>query len=83
MDEQKRKQRQEAAKAFMASLDDELQDIFKTDEASASAPASTAAKKQTSEQKQASQSQNNLDLDAFEEAVADIDAFLEKKQSQS
>lgn len=67
MDNHKQKMRQEAAKAFMASLDD-FEDMFaETEEkvTSVSPAAKPPAKKK--------------EVDIFEEALADIEAFMEKR----
>jgi hypothetical protein len=67
MENRKQNMRQQAAKAFMASLGD-FEDIFgETEEKPA--PVSPAAKPPAKKK----------DVDVFEEALADIEAFMEKR----
>ena len=64
MENDKQKMRQEAAKAFMASLDDFQNMLAETEEKPAPVVKPPSKKK---------------DVDIFEEALADIDAFMEKR----
>jgi len=67
MDNHKQNMRQQAAKAFMASLDDFQNMLAQTEE---TLPPVSPATKHPSKKK---------DTDIFEEALADIDAFMEKR----
>lgn len=67
MENDKRKMRQEAAKAFMASLGD-FEDMFAESEEK-SPPVSPKAKPPSKKK----------EVDIFEDALADIDAFIEKR----
>lgn len=67
MENHKQNMRQEAAKAFMASLDD-FQNMFSEKEEKPT-PVPPAAKPPTKKK----------DAEIFEEALADIDAFIEKR----
>ena len=71
MDNNKQKMRQEAAKAFMASLGD-FEDMFAESEEKSS-PASEKAKLPGKKK----------EADIFEEALADIEAFMEKRSHPS
>lgn len=67
MENRKQNMRQQAAKAFMASLDD-FEDIFGETE-----------EKPTTVSPAAKPPANNKDVDILEEALADIEAFMEKR----
>ncbi len=67
MENDKRKMRQEAADAFMASLDDFENMLAETEE------------KPTSVSPKAKPPGKKKEVDVFEEALADIDAFMEKR----
>lgn len=67
MENEKRKMRQEAAEAFMASLNDFQNMLTETEEKPTSV---SPAKKPPSKKKE---------VDIFEDALADIDAFMEKR----
>ncbi|OKH35214.1 hypothetical protein NIES2119_20765 [[Phormidium ambiguum] IAM M-71] len=67
MDNNKQKMRQEAAKAFMASLGD-FEDMFAESE-----------EKPTSVSPAAKPPGKKKEADIFEEALADIEAFMEKR----
>lgn len=68
MENHKQQMRQEAAKAFMASLGD-FEDMFA--EAEEKSPSVSRKAKPPSKKKE--------DVDIFEEVLADIDAFMEKR----
>ncbi|XWK91263.1 MAG: hypothetical protein U7127_14795 [Phormidium sp.] len=67
MENEKQKMRQEAAEAFMASLND-FESIL-----------AEAAEKPTSVSPKGKPPGKKKEVDIFEEALADIDAFMEKR----
>lgn len=67
MENDKQKMRQEAAEAFMASLNDFESMLTETEE------------KPKFDSPSAKPSAKNKDLEIFEDALADIDAFMEKR----
>lgn len=67
MENEKRKMRQEAAEAFMASLNDFESMLTQTEE------------KPTSVSPKGTPPSKKKEVDVFQEALADIDAFIEKR----
>lgn len=82
MDRNKRNVRLEAAKAFMASLD-QLGDVL---ESSAGVDVSLAPKEVTKDKsklKSAPPNPSATELDAFEQAVAELEAYIEGQSTHS
>ncbi|HEY9852070.1 MAG TPA: hypothetical protein V6D28_21530 [Leptolyngbyaceae cyanobacterium] len=75
MDQRKQNLRREAAKAFMASLND-LQDVFTSD---AKQTSEATANNQKASVPSPEKSRNSI-LDDFEQAAKDIEALMEAQE---
>ncbi len=75
MDQRKQNLRREAAKAFMASLN-ELQDVFTSD---AEQTSEATANHQTASVPSPEKSRNSI-LDDFEQAAKDIEALMQAQE---
>lgn len=75
MDRSQQDMRRAAARAFMESLD-QLQDVLGPEESHKPSPTPPAPQKRPSPPKATSP---QIDLDAWDQAVADIEAFMQEK----
>lgn len=84
MDRNKRNVRLEAAKAFMASLD-QLGDVLDSgaEVDAASAPKEVTKDKSNLQSVSSPSNSTSTELDAFEQAVAELEAYIEGQSTPS
>ncbi|MEL7036522.1 MAG: hypothetical protein AAFO04_13000 [Cyanobacteria bacterium J06592_8] len=78
-EKKQREVRRHAAEHFLNSFEQQLLDTFQESESEPTAPTPPPAQ----QKKTKSSSPESIDLSALEDAIADIDQYLENQSSQS